>query len=424
MTTEVQTSAANAISLRNVWKAYGLPYAFSPGRIGKFLTGDFSAFRRKDMTMVLKDLSLDVRRGELLGVIGRNGAGKSTLLKIISGVSKANSGKVKVSGSIFPMIELSAGMNPRFTGRENIYLLAAIMNVSKETIDARIADIEEFCDLGEFFDRPVREYSSGMPGRLGFSVAVHADADIVLIDEVLSVGDINFRNRCTEKMEELRDSGKTIVLVSHNMSAISALCARTVVIENGRIEYDGITANAVAYYSEFMQSRVRKNIEKHYAKSARKSALRRCRLWSLRVHDSAVVPTPELDPSESLIVSFNIGFKEEVTEVACQVKITDSDGVAVVDEKAIINMNATGYEACEVKVNFERGLPLKYGSYVVAVEIYDRFATEKLAEAERPISIRLNRRQSDGVISPAYRVEVSKATIAEIPRIELKTVQN
>ena len=203
---------------------------------------------RKEKREVLKGINLKIKEGEVVALIGTNGSGKSTLLKLMTKIIYSNSGKIITNGKLTSLLELGAGFHPDFSGRENIYFNASIFGLTKKQIDERLEDIIEFSELREFIDNPVRTYSSGMYMRLAFSVAINVDADILLIDEILSVGDEHFQNKCFEKMKELKNQGKTMVFVTHNMKAVTELCNRAVWLYEGRIKMDGDTKDVVKKY--------------------------------------------------------------------------------------------------------------------------------------------------------------------------------
>ena len=197
---------------------------------------------------VLKGVTLEIEKGEVVGLVGHNGCGKSTLLKLMTKIIYPDKGKIEINGKISSLLELGAGFHPDMTGRENIYTNASIFGLTKKEIDARLDDIIEFSELEEFIDSPVRTYSSGMYMRLAFSVAINVDADILLIDEILAVGDARFQAKCFNKMLELKKSGITIVIVSHDLGSIERLCNRAIWIENGKIRDKGIPHDIVAEY--------------------------------------------------------------------------------------------------------------------------------------------------------------------------------
>lgn len=194
----------------------------------------------------LSDFSLKVNPGESVALMGRNGSGKSTTLKLLSGVLRPTSGSIFTMGRIAGLLEVGAGFHPDLTGRENVYLNAAILGMTKAETEARFDDILEFSEIGDFIDTEVKRYSSGMYARLGFSVAVHAEHDILLVDEVLAVGDAEFREKCNARMAELQAAGKTMFIVSHSTEQVRKLCQRGIVLDHGRIAFDGPIDDAIA----------------------------------------------------------------------------------------------------------------------------------------------------------------------------------
>lgn len=204
--------------------------------------------KTKDEFWALKNVSFDVKPGEILGIIGPNGSGKSTTLKLLSRILKPDAGVINVIGRIGALIELGAGFNADLTGKENVYLNAAILGMSKEEINNKYDEIVDFAELHEFMDTPVKWYSSGMFARLGFSIAVHTNPDVLLVDEVLSVGDVGFQSRCLEKMQSFRTAGTTIVFISHNMQSVASLCDRVMLLKKGVIERTGRTEETISYY--------------------------------------------------------------------------------------------------------------------------------------------------------------------------------
>ena len=197
---------------------------------------------------ILKDIDLDIKKGETVALIGTNGSGKSTLLKLMTKIIYPTKGNIKVNGKLTSLLELGAGFHPDFTGRENIYFNASIFGLTAKEIDKRIPEIIEFSELGELIDTPVRTYSSGMYMRLAFSVAINVDAEILLIDEILAVGDQHYQEKCFKKLHELKDQGKTIVIVSHDMNSVKDLCDRAVWIYEGKIRLDGKASEVIDEY--------------------------------------------------------------------------------------------------------------------------------------------------------------------------------
>lgn len=207
---------------------------------------------RRDELWALRDVDLRVGPGESLGVIGQNGSGKSTLLRLLAGVTAPTRGRAAVSGRIAPLISVGVGFHPELTGRENVYVSGIILGLTHQQVEERFDDIVAFADIGDFIDTPVKFYSSGMFVRLGFAVSVLAEPDVLLVDEVLAVGDLAFQLRCFDRMTEIQQAGTTIVVVSHNLSAIRRMCPRTLVLHHGNVEHDGDTETAISIFHDLL----------------------------------------------------------------------------------------------------------------------------------------------------------------------------
>ena len=203
----------------------------------------------------LGPLDIEVRRGETLGIIGENGAGKSTFLKIVAGVTEPSSGRITAEGKISSILELGTGFNPEFTGRENIYLNGALYGLSREEVSERMERIMQFADIGEFFDMPVKTYSSGMYMRLAFSLAVHVDADIILIDEVLTVGDGAYEKKCIDRIWDLKRNGTTLLYCSHSLYTVANFCDRVVWFKEGRVQGIGAPKDVISIYEDYLRER-------------------------------------------------------------------------------------------------------------------------------------------------------------------------
>ncbi len=201
-----------------------------------------------DRFWALRDINLEVKEGEVLGIIGKNGAGKSTLLKILSRVTAPTRGSIKVKGRIASLLEVGTGFHPELTGRENIYLNGAILGMTKLEVKRKLEEIIEFSGVDQYIDTPVKRYSSGMRVRLAFSVAAHLDPEILVIDEVLAVGDVEFQKKCLGRMSKVSQEGRTILFVSHNLGAINRICSKSIVIKNGEVAFTGSSEDGVAYY--------------------------------------------------------------------------------------------------------------------------------------------------------------------------------
>lgn len=241
-----------AISFRQVSKSYPI-YESPADRLKELAT--FNRLRRHRDFWALQDISFDVRRGETFCIVGENGSGKSTLLQIVAGILQPASGEVEVKGRVSALLELGAGFNPEFTGHDNIYLNAAILGLSQSEIDTRYQQILDFAEIGDFIHQPVKTYSSGMGVRLAFSVAIHVDPEILLVDEALAVGDIYFRQRCMRKVHELRQRGVTILFVSHAMGDVKAIGDRALWLDQGKVREAGPVDAVVGKYLAAMSEK-------------------------------------------------------------------------------------------------------------------------------------------------------------------------
>ncbi|WZB69640.1 ABC transporter ATP-binding protein [Achromobacter xylosoxidans] len=213
----------------------------------------------------LSDVSFDVKKGETVGIVGRNGSGKSTLLQMICGTVTPTTGTINTYGRIAALLELGAGFNPEFTGRENVYLNASLLGLSREQIDNRFDQIAGFADIGEFIESPVKKYSSGMFARLAFSVAVHTDPEILIVDEILAVGDAAFQRRCLKKFYDIRDAGCTILFVSHDQYQVKSICNRALYLNQGRQVAFGSAGKVIDRYTIDMQAALREFEEREAA---------------------------------------------------------------------------------------------------------------------------------------------------------------
>lgn len=258
----------NAIEVRNMSKQFKVEYDKANTLKTKLI---FWNRKKPEFHQVLKNINLNIKKGETVALIGVNGSGKSTLLKLMTKIIYPTKGTIETDGKLTSLLELGAGFHPDFTGRENIYFNASIFGLTRKEIDARIDDIIEFSELGEFIDNPIRTYSSGMYMRLAFSVAINVDAEILLIDEILAVGDQHFQEKCYNKLRELRDSNKTIVIVTHSLEIVKDLCTRVIWIYKGELRLDGDPTYVVDEYLEQVaqdhKQERQKNIESGKQKS-------------------------------------------------------------------------------------------------------------------------------------------------------------
>src|ERR1700691_603086 len=299
------------------------------------------ARRSKDFIWALRDVSLDVHQGEVVGLIGRNGAGKTTLLKLLSRITRPTTGFAEIHGRVGSLLEVGTGFHPELTGRENIYLSGAILGMQKREIDRKNDAIVAFAEVERFLDTPLKHYSTGMQMRLAFAVAAHLEPEILLVDEVLAVGDIEFQKKCLGKMQDISKSGRTIVFVSHQMGQIRRLCERVFWIDGGQIREEGPTGKVIAAYE---------------SASLHPDALlqgdARCFLsWSICGHGNAVT-----DDMRAVTFHFHLHLREAVTQ--------GHFGIAILSDTATV-MAGWGFDNIDIPAGEQEvtlrvpGLPLR-----------------------------------------------------------------
>jgi lipopolysaccharide transport system ATP-binding protein len=336
------------------------------------VTGRANTAAAKNEFWALNDVSFALHHGEAFGIIGSNGAGKSTILKLITGIMKPTSGRIEVNGRLSALIEVGAGFHPDLTGRENIYLNGTILGMKRAEIERKFVDIVEFSGLADFIDTPVKRYSTGMYARLGFSVAAHVDPDILIVDEVLSVGDVVFQNRCLERMNAIMRSGATVIFVSHNLRAIAELCPRSVLLERGKIITEGPSQEVMNTYLERSGAQTRESESQNIRISH--AQVRRSRFGNL---------------------AFDSGDKIWVdVEMACSASTEPFSVVLFVrdDKQYEAFHTSTEYLGCppismkpgeRFRCTFELELNLAGGTFYMGVELY-RFNNEKILHRVYP----------------------------------------
>lgn len=283
-----------------------------------------SSSGRVSTIWALRDVSFDVARGEVVGIIGRNGAGKSTLLKILSRITEPTTGEVVVRGRVGSLLEVGTGFHPELTGRENVYLNGAILGMTRAEIRRSFDDIVNFSEIGQFLDTPVKRYSSGMYVRLAFAVAAHLEPEILVVDEVLSVGDAAFQKKCLKKMGDASRGGRTVLFVSHNMTAVRALCTRAVVLEGGGLTFDGPPMQAVAHY---LGSSGSKTASRTWDDPERAPGGAGVRCRELRVLNSQGKVSADIDIQEPFSIDVDFDVLEAGTKAGVTLVVFNDQGI-------------------------------------------------------------------------------------------------
>ena len=368
------------ISVQNVSKVYHLYHHPFDRVLGAL------AFSRKQKAefWALRNINLRVERGEVFAILGPNGSGKSTLLQVISGILQPTCGRVLCSGRVAALLELGAGFNPEFSGRENVYLNGEILGLSRKELDDVFPRIEAFAEIGQFIDRPVKEYSSGMYVRLAFSTAIHVDPEVLIVDEALAVGDAIFASRCVQKFEELRKKNVTVLLVSHDLGLIKRLADRAAFMLEGKIVMQGAPKDAVNQYVGYVLDRERASTERSrarledsvaFASISSKSSFRHgdgaSRVMDVRILGSSGETCAAFRPGESIILRIRAVFQKPVSNPVVGILIRNRIGMDIFGTNTRLESAQLGdFEPGEeIEVEFEMDCLLSRQEYTVTVAV-------------------------------------------------------
>ncbi len=363
---------AAVISVQNVSKVYHL-YRHPFDRV----LGSFVPNKRHDAEFwALRNVNLRVAEGEVVAIVGPNGSGKSTLLQVISGILSPTSGRVLCAGRVAALLELGAGFNPEFTGRDNVYLNGEILGLSRKEMNQAFPKIEAFAEIGRFIDRPVKEYSSGMYVRLAFSTAIHVDPEILIVDEVLAVGDAIFASRCIQKFEELREKKVTVLLVSHDLGLVKRLADRAVFMLDGKVMMEGTPKDAVNQYVGFVLDRERETRERDaHAKDrlAARSSFRHgdgaSRIVDVHLLNGAGETCHAFRPGESIVIRIQAVFRQPVSDPVVGILVRNRIGMDVFGTNTRLERIDLGsFEAGEaLEIEFELDCLLSRQEYTLTV---------------------------------------------------------
>lgn len=371
---------SNIIEIENISKKYRIGENFSGFGFGVRTFRDLFNYKikrivskqknEKKEVWALKNISFNVDEGEVVGIIGRNGAGKSTLLKILSRITNPTEGIAKVKGGVASLLEVGTGFNPELTGRENIYLNGSILGMKKKEIDVKFDEIVSFAEVEKFIDTPVKRYSSGMYMRLAFAVAAHIEPEILIVDEVLAVGDFEFQKKCLGKMSDVSKSGRTILFVSHNMGAVEQLCSRVIVLRQGKKIFDGNTKEGINIYLR-KDARVASTGNVNIIDYPDRDSLDNIARFSrITLKDSNGNITNEFKMGESMMIELEVIFYEEVNRPIFDIVITNSVGQYL----SLLRSQWEGFEIknCKGIVCVTATIPkilLTPGTYCISVEV-------------------------------------------------------
>lgn len=375
---------ATALSIRGIGKSYNVA-----GKQSTTLSESVSDWVGRARSSsepqkfwALQDVSCEVGRGEILGLVGRNGAGKSTLLKIISGVTAPSTGDVDVYGRIGSLLEVGTGFHPELTGRENVFLNGAFIGMRRAEIRERFDEIVEFSGVEAFLDMPIKRYSSGMAVRLAFAVAAHLDADILLVDEVLAVGDQAFQDKCLGKMREVRQKeGRTVIFVSHNLAAVASLCTRALLLHGGKVVADASATEITRMYAAGVASTTSEVVDLTSVPRMKRSA---ARFTAVRVGgiEAGGTPTDLIEPGSSLAIELTVGAEQRVSRAVVGVDILDergrpAAGVSTDSVDVWFDVDAGGSRVVSLRLD---GVRLRAGAYTLGLTL--RTMAEVLDEVD------------------------------------------
>ena len=371
------------IEFNNVWKKFrkGEKFASLRDTIPNFFR-QIGAKKKNDTDLeskefwALKKVHFQIEKGEVLGIIGPNGAGKSTVLKLLSRIIVPNKGEIKIEGRLSALIEVTAGFHNELTGRENTYLNGTILGMTRKEIDAKFDEIVEFSGVGEFIDTPVKRYSSGMYSRLGFSVAAHMDPDILLVDEVLAVGDIAFQAKCAQKMREMLNSGVTIVLVSHNISLIQGLCKRVILLDKGKVLKEGASDEVIPYYQDVVYKKRTEEIKRKMSLQYDKVSINTeaaVKILDVSVCDSNSEEKATFSVGEPISIKVAYEAHEKIESPVFSLDIIRADGVLCCSS----NTKNSGLSIKNIKdkgtINIDLGkINLAPGIYLPKISVWDK----------------------------------------------------
>lgn len=363
-----------AVSVSNIHKEFILPQ--SKNSTFKQTVVNIVKKNNKITQKVLDGVSFDIKKGEFFGIIGRNGSGKSTLLKILAGVYSPNTGAVYVNGSLTPFIELGVGFNPELSGRDNVFLNGALLGFNRKEMQSMYDDIVKFAELEQFMDQKLKNYSSGMQVRLAFSVAIRAKSDILLIDEVLAVGDVNFQKKCVETFDDLKAQGRTIIFVTHSMGYVREFCDQVAVIDSGKLIYKGEPEEAIDVYNKlnFDEENIRLSVEnEENKKNIKRFGDGRATIMSYSIFNKDNKETIGLTSSDKFTVEMEILFNSEILNPAIGIMFRKDPSDNLFGINSLYNGSVFGVKnkGDKIKIRASGIMPLAPGSYYVSFSVSD-----------------------------------------------------
>ena len=401
----------NIIEIKNLTKSYKM----YKSKQAKLIEAIFPKINKHAEFKALNNMNLNVNKGEVLGILGKNGAGKSTLLKIITGVVVPNSGNIKINGRISSLLELGTAFNMELTGEENIYQHGQVMGMTKEEVENKKQEIIDFADIGDHLYQPVKTYSSGMFARLAFACAINVDPDILIVDEVLSVGDMAFQLKCFKKFEEFKKKGKTILFVTHNISDIIRNCTRTIILKEGEKIFDGNVKEGVELYKKIIVGiEETEEIKKSENDTLITYGNGKAQIIDYKILNSNNQEIKVFENDEEVTIRLKIKFNEDIKEPIFAVAIKDFKGLELISTNTMVEYKETGNykKGEEAIVEFRQTIPLTPNKYAISfgctkinekgeLEVYDRKYDALLIEL-------MSKKAIGGIVEMKTKINISK----------------
>jgi teichoic acid transport system ATP-binding protein len=392
-----------AVAFERVSKVFKI-YARSLDRVKQLFTRKVYYTQHQ----ALESVDFSITKGETVGLIGKNGSGKSTILQVVCGIMRPTSGSVDVNGRVSALLELGSGFNPEFTGRENIYMNCAILGLTKEEIDARLHTIEAFAEIGEYIDRPVRTYSSGMFVRLAFSCAIHVEPEILIVDEALAVGDMQFQLKCIEKMKELKKMGVTILFVSHDTYTVRNFCTRVIWLQEGRIVRDGDPVEIIEEYHDYMKNTG--EVEDNEVLPGHNEAIA---ITGVDVIASNGLITNTIPFKDSYTIAISYTLKSRAKNLVAGVALYDREGIYI----SGLNTKVDGYMLPDLPGSYRlslqyQGNVLMPGTYLIEIGFFESEAIVPIHYSKREYSLTISSGQyiSEGLVYLMHKWDCEERT--------------
>ncbi len=405
-----------AIKVDHVSKTFRLPHERQNSIKGTLISMVRGGKRTYEKQRVLKDVSFEIKKGEFFGIVGRNGSGKSTLLKMMAGIYPPTAGQIQVNGKLTPFIELGVGFSPELTGRENVFLNGALLGFSRREMEEMYSDIVEFAELEKFMDQKLKNYSSGMQVRLAFSIAIRAQSDILILDEVLAVGDAAFQNKCQEYFREVKNMNKTVVLVTHDMSAVERYCDKAILINNGEIELAGKPAVIASAYQDINRAATNQEIEKEQvAPKAKKPSIDEiirngAVIEDVTVTNAAGARTRTFKYGETIHVSVKYGLEQDIQGAVLDIGLTlGKNGPTYVYSDTLHKKIAIdGHKGKRLTAGLSVKNIFSGGVYYVVTSLYDPSSLKVYARNRSLAKLSVDDPPFAGVVAPEHTLELTQ----------------